>query len=267
MARKKITQLTSEQESYLPVFRDKWRSVGLNTESIDRTKAETAVKNLYRSAGLAEPIVLFFDSPYSCLIARATLKKIGLLKGCQLRYKLRGSIGDKLRGSIGDQLFEQIQGQLWDPLLTQLRCNLQGHLREKLQDPIENQLWVQLRSQLRSQLHGRIQDQLWEKFHGPLEEIYDYLWFIGGWDSFWLAFYAFTQVLGVHYKNQQHLDAYTQYAMDCGVMYPYKGFAFCSDRAEVLRFDEHQILHSEDGYAMKFRDGYGFCSRHGVRKP
>jgi hypothetical protein len=154
---------------------------------------------------------------------------------------------DQLRVQLMDQLMDQLGDQLWDQLGDQLWGQLGGQLGD------------QLRVQLMDQLGGQLMDQLWE--------IHDSLWFVGGWDSFWLAFYKFGQEIGVRYKNQENFDAYIRYAEDCSVMYAYKGIAFCSDRAKVLRFDDRKLLHCEDGYAMEFRDGYGFCSWHGIRVP
>jgi hypothetical protein len=59
----KIAHLTSEQESRIPVIRDKWRNYAFSTESIDRHKAKEAVKAVYIALGEQEPEVLFCDSP------------------------------------------------------------------------------------------------------------------------------------------------------------------------------------------------------------
>jgi hypothetical protein len=132
-------------------------------------------------------------------------------------------------------------------------------------DQLLDQLGDQLREQLREQLGGQLWDQLREQLGDQLQKYSTY--FAGGWDSYWICFYLFGKKIGVKYKNQKHFDAYINYAKNCGVMYPFKNIVFCSDRALKLKFDDRKLLHCEDGYAMEFRDGYGFCSWHGVRVP
>ena len=257
---KLITELTPEQEAMLPAFREKWRAIGLNTDPIDRQKAERSIKNLYKIAGEDEPIVLFFDSPAACLISRALLQKTELFVAeDQLVNQLRGQLWNQLM----HQFWDQLGGQPWDQLWNQLRVQLEGELGGQLVSKLRDQLRDQFRGQLEDQFRGQLEDQL----RGRLWKVHDSLWFIGGWDNFWLAFYKFGQEIGVAYKNQDHLDAYTDYATEAGVMYAYKGIAFASDRAEKLSFDDERRLHCENDYAMKFRDGYGLCSWHGVRVP
>lgn len=58
-----ITSLTKEQEDLLPVYRDKWISIGLNTEPANKNAAEAGIKRAYEIAGLTPPTIEWFDSP------------------------------------------------------------------------------------------------------------------------------------------------------------------------------------------------------------
>lgn len=50
-----ITELTTEQQERLAVYRDKWIKIGLSTEPSNRPAAEEAVKRAYEVAGLTPP--------------------------------------------------------------------------------------------------------------------------------------------------------------------------------------------------------------------
>jgi hypothetical protein len=63
----KINFLTVEQVASIPEYQDKWRSVYLNTERIDRLKAESAVRQAYRVMGKIEPEIIFCPSPRSAI--------------------------------------------------------------------------------------------------------------------------------------------------------------------------------------------------------
>ena len=95
------------------------------------------------------------------------------------------------------------------------------------------------------------------------------MWFSGGSEFYWVAFYKYTQQIGVKYTTEQSeaLDAWHEYARLCGPMYAYDGVAFVSRRPNVLCFDDRQRLHSETGAAMAFPSGYALHAWHGVRVP
>jgi len=55
-----IESLTKSQESAIPSYVEKWLSIGLSTERIDREAAIAAAKKAYRLVGLAEPVNFHF---------------------------------------------------------------------------------------------------------------------------------------------------------------------------------------------------------------
>lgn len=60
-------ELTSEQESLLTGYRDKWRAIALSTKPINRKKATEAVFTAYKFISKKEPKILFLDNPYVAL--------------------------------------------------------------------------------------------------------------------------------------------------------------------------------------------------------
>jgi len=231
----KIETLTPEQWAQMREFREDQRRTALRTDAIDEGASRAAVKNLYVAAGRKEPEFVFvFQSPIQCLMARGLLQ----LGGAE---KLRGQLGDQLGGQLGDQLGGQLRGQLWG----------------------------QLGGQLRGQLGDQLGDQLWGQLGGQLGggELHQNPYFIGGWDSFWLAFYEFGRQIGVKYseKTDAHFNAYRAYADVCGVSFLYQNVALISDRPERISFDHLRRLHAEDGPALRYRDGYAIYAWRGQR--
>lgn len=63
---KKIDKLTPEQEALLPVYRDKWIKIGLQTGAANRPEAERGVRLAYKNAGLEPPDeIVWKDSPFA----------------------------------------------------------------------------------------------------------------------------------------------------------------------------------------------------------
>jgi hypothetical protein len=296
----RIEALTKDQEAELPEFRERWRAVGLSTAPLHEEAARSAVRNLYKVSECEEPLaVITLASPMACLLARAicekllqqTLsenqrlvleKKLGGQLGGQLRDQLRGQLGDQLRGQLGDQLrgqlgdqlWDQLRGQLGDQLWGQLRGQLRGQLGDQLRDQLRGQLGDQLRGQLWGQLRGQLRDQLRGQLGGQLRgqlrgQLYQEPYLTGGQDAFWLAFYEFGEKIGARYsaRAKEHLEAYRTYALTCGWMFPYKSLAFVSDRPAEIHFDAQRRLHSANGMAVRFRDGWGVHAWHGLRVP
>jgi len=256
-----IERMTPEQARELIPFREEQRRRALSTETIDCTSAIAAVNRLYEAGGCEKPrLVLFFTSPAMCLLARGVLMRLSALRS-QLESQLRSQLGSQLESQLESQLGSQLRSQLG----SQLRSQLRSQLGSQLESQLESQLWSQLESQLWSQLSS----QLWSQLSSQLVngDLHQELWFIGGWDRFWLAFYEFARRIGMKLapKLTAHFDAYQEYADTCGVAYFYPQVAFVSDRPERISFDSARRLHADDGPALKFRDGYSVYAWKGMR--
>ncbi|MEM9006406.1 MAG: DUF6745 domain-containing protein [Cyanobacteria bacterium P01_F01_bin.86] len=58
-----IASLTPEQEATIPHYQEKWRSLNLSTERMDRRRAESALKAAYTLAAKPHPEFHFLDGP------------------------------------------------------------------------------------------------------------------------------------------------------------------------------------------------------------
>jgi len=93
-------------------------------------------------------------------------------------------------------------------------------------------------------------------------------WFSGQWDYYW-AWLESGRRVGAAYdeKLNAQLDAHCQIMRSCGWWYPFNDFCIICDRPELIARDDRGLLHSETGFALRFRDGYGFHAWHGIRIP
>ena len=73
----KLEKLTPEQEAMLPVKRDEWIAIGLNTERADRKMAEEGVRKAYATAGLTAPTrMIWVDNPLSGAYLQALVEEV-----------------------------------------------------------------------------------------------------------------------------------------------------------------------------------------------
>src|SRR6202030_3631491 len=72
-------RLTPAQRGRIPVFIDKWIEVGRSTAPIDHDRAERALGQLYMSAGLIAPQVVWAPCPMTAILSAIvyTMIRIG----------------------------------------------------------------------------------------------------------------------------------------------------------------------------------------------
>jgi len=93
--------------------------------------------------------------------------------------------------------------------------------------------------------------------------------FFGQQEAYWVAYYKFAEEIGVQYgkENSKLLEQWAKLARSINWWTPYENDCFISDRPSVVKFDNDNRLHREDGPAVEYRDGWGICMWHGTRVP
>src|SRR6266478_4021071 len=121
----KITKLTAQQESLIPVYLKKWQDAGYRTKTTDRNKATNAVNFLYEKImKIDKPkYIIFLDSPMACQIA-ANLLKNTKFYSTQLGSQLYSQLDSQLASQLSSQLTSQLSSQLTSQLDSQLTSQL-----------------------------------------------------------------------------------------------------------------------------------------------
>lgn len=96
-----LTKLTKKQEALIPVIRDKWINRLNKPQPLDKTKATSLIKRLYKISWLSEPKVIYLDSPYWLQVGANALNT----------KKVRDQVRDQIRGQVWGQLM-----RWWKPL-------------------------------------------------------------------------------------------------------------------------------------------------------
>lgn len=232
----RIEKLTEEQEVLLQDTLNKWLTIGRSCEPLNMDKVNLIVEDFYRRIGKEKPLILKFDSPYSCMIA------IAMLKSANIKGNL---LNDQLESQLNDQLWDQLRSRLW----AQLRAQLESQLWGQLYDQLRGQLWGQLGSQLYDQLN-------WSYFGGSL------------WCNL-EVFYKYCHDIGVTYTSDQLelLDLWLRQSEEMSLWWPMEGICVVSERPEFLNTDDAGRLHNPDGPAIRYRDGWSVYAINGVRMP
>ena len=244
----KITELTKEQEEYLPVFRQKYLDIACNGKRISREKLETSLEKAYKIIGKEKPMLIILESPQQAMMA---IKLIENIKGRQLSDQLNGQLWNQLRDQLSGQLRGQLNGQLWNQLREQLR----------------RQLWDQIGGQLSGQLRGQLRNQLWNQLNG--QPIYSSNYLYGTQDLYWIAWGRFAQYIGVDIEKetQEKLNIMENISTQCEWWWPYESICFVSEKPIEINWNEDRLLHAENKPAVLYSDGYSIYSWRGINVP
>jgi hypothetical protein len=245
----KIEKLTPKQEALLPTYRDKFLEIGLRTGPIDRAIARAAVDQMYVDGGLTPPgMYVFLGSPLAGIVGA------NIYRGSQ--------VSAQVRAQVGDQVYAQVRDQVGDQVRDQVRAQVSAQVR----DQVRAQVSAQVRDQVRAQVSDQVYDQVGDQVRDQVGNQLTFIWptSFGQHDAGWISFFSY-------FRDNTATDLRPfgglEKSVNLGWSWLYKDIAFITERPSTLRRDDRNRLHSADGMAIQYTDGWGFWCWHGVRVP
>jgi hypothetical protein len=248
----KIDSLTKEQEGNLKSYYEECLKIGRSTKPADRPAAETALKKMYSLLGKKEPFIWWVDGPASGSIIRTLLNDKNAMK------TIGDNLGDNLRDNLGANLWANLGANLGANLRANLGDNLRANLWANLGDNLRANLGDNLRANLRANLGDNLRANLGDNLDWP---------FWGQQELYWQAFYDWPDIniKAMHNIDQREkLDLWLTLSKSCGWWQPYENIVFVCERPKTLNLDERGRLHSLNGPAFEYRDGYFDYFVHGI---
>ena len=94
-------------------------------------------------------------------------------------------------------------------------------------------------------------------------------WFGGSQDLYFWGWADGGRRVGANYpqKLDAQIDSHLTISRSIGWWYPFHDFCIITDRPSILKFDEDQRLHCENGPAVLYRDDYSMYAWHGLAIP
>ncbi|MGX1805358.1 DUF6745 domain-containing protein [Nocardia sp. NPDC055321] len=229
---------------------DEWRAVAAATGPADRAAAEAAARRAYRAAGLAVPTrYVWVDSPLAAVHAIRTLERRGDSVRDAVRTRPWAAERESAHRDLGPggwaELWNATGAQLWDTTRTltdRIRAGvvdaLLGPAPEGRRDTAETR---RTRGAAVSEIRGILLDAV-----------------LGQHDAPWLV--AF-------HERGERLAPLADLARNTGWWWPFEHVVVFSERPVRLRRDEAGRLHSEDGPALRYADGFTPAAWHGMPVP
>jgi len=242
--------LTPEQTALIPIYREKWRQIGLSTKPIDRPQAAAAINTAYNIIGCPKPEIIYFDSPQAALQAFQPLigRDFRSEFGSEIRNKIHSELYNQLRYQLGSELENQLYDRLYNPLFDQLMSQLQQQIKDELQNRLFSQLNIDFSRIRKSQFYrdGCIFSEL-SACHGS-------------WVDFCIS------VLKLKCDRPLY-SAFQSLTENCGWIYPFEKKCFVCARPRHIHFNAEDVLHAEGMPAVEFADKFSVYCYRGVRIP
>ena len=289
---KLLTKLTPEQEARIPAIRDEFLRIGLSTEPADFDAAEQAARDAYAVAGLPAPeLFIRLASPMEGAIGAAILKgtrigesvrdqvwdQVRAQVWAQVRDQVGDQVGAQVRAQVGAQVWDQVRDQVWaqvrDQVGDQVGAQVRAQVGAQVWDQVGAQVWAQVRDQVLAQVRDQVGDQVWAQVRA---QVWDQVWdqvraqvgaaFYSQHEAGWLSWASYFHRV-CNLPGAEKIEPLARIAANCGWVWFFAGAVIITDRPRILRRDDQNRLHCEDGPALEYRDGFAIHAWHGTRVP
>jgi hypothetical protein len=263
----------NEQETKISTCFDKWRKICFSTEIIDRDRAANAIKAAYHISGLTvEPEINFINSPYTALatIIGEVANDIKsshdplIQHGEQVTLKLESSFNSQASIRISQNLVSHLQEQVYAQIDTQLKKDLFVALYDSL--------WIE-QSNLAVNILGQyITKQIWDEVKDSMSWGHTFMLIKKQLSRSIIrreflclqaaSLEVYISVLGYE-CDLNRWSILESLASSCGWIIPNGQSCIICNYPIKFSFDEEGNLHSDEGAALKFADGFSVYSEHG----
>lgn len=258
MSRHKIVaKPTPEQEALLSIYREKWHSIAISKEPINRDKVTEVIKAAYLACNYPEPEILFYDNPFAAIQDVTRIENFQHYLDRNINIKFLKRVVDHIQSGLKQQLEEH----LFIKLLNQIRFPEFPHY------PTESQPQI---SYFPYSFVNCIEQQLLADFekHNPKLEFSDISYFTlhltrpAEWAILGCMFDFCISVLKLHHDRKKWQN-FRELIQSCGLLFRYEKVCIACDRPCKLSFDRENRLHADGEPALKFPDGYSVYANHG----
>src|SRR3990167_7129592 len=251
------TELSATTRAAFPTIRDEWLAVGLSTVPANRAEAERGVRLAYNVAGLEAPsLMIWVDSPIAGCVGAAM--QVWDQVGDQVRTQVRAQVWDQVWTQVGAQVGAQVRDQVWDQVGDQVRTQVRAQVWDQVGDQVGDQVWAQVGAQVGAQVRDQVWDQVRDQVRAQVgRAVY------GQHDAGWLSVYS--TLARENIAGCERLVGIMTVARAAGWWWPFERAVILTERPCRLRRDGRGRLHSTDGAAIQYPDGWGVWAWHGIR--
>lgn len=195
----------------------------------------------------------------------------------QIGWKKHGRYIEK---SVKDDFGEKLGIWLWRYLRQNAGASTYGAVKvdieQRVRADVEKQASPKLLDEVYQELVPPIRQQVWNGIGEPVRLMIAANNGIlagrlalecgfGHLDADWLAYYQYLASVGI--KGTEPLEGIKMLSENCGWWWPYENICFLTARPIELHRDNRGLLHNDKGMSIRYPDGWGFYTWHGILVP
>jgi len=288
--------LSPAERTLFPEFIGKWTAIGLSTAPIDHQQAERALSQLYASAGLIEPKIVWAPCPMTAMLSAIVYTKIRVsgqeskARDDKTLTQLTERITQRaLTGAAAPSVHRpmhlaveravmaalSLTSRIWsgfDPALAinqARRAAFDRVLNRRLDDRVHQVLHTKLVTPIRAglaMLSGLLQPALNLVAYGCPGPRTRRAGLAYSGSPLWAPYAAkidyARQVLGITFERP-----FIEAVENCGLFWMLDGICFAAERPTHINRDEAGHLHCEIGPTLAYPSGWSWWHWHGVWVP
>ena len=190
--------------------------------------------------------------------------------GASVSFEAGEKIREQIISDLKDSPTESVKEEVTESVSSLLYRILYLYVTEQVSDGVIDLAWESLSlkvgNDLLSEMVNKTEDLMVEKLKDRQMQYFSTdLW--GSHEAYWISFYRYFMDLNIvqfDEKLKREFNLFSDLAESCNWWYPMKGFCVVCDRPEIVEMEDGQ-LHSENGPAIRYRDGFSVYSINGFR--
>lgn len=256
----RIKALTSAEEARLPQLRQRWSDIRLGVRPTEKAKAEAAVQLAYTCAGLEPPQrIRWVGGPVEMAKLRVAAldEDLGRPVKTELLDRVRSSVVTRVEGCTSALVRSAVFHGVRSSVAEQVGMAINVAVHEAV-------------SAIRPGILQRFKRRLgrWNTTRAVTDE--DWRLYAAGFgthDLGWLGVHdCLRQLCGLEEETRQ-LEGLWALASTVGWVLPHERECWLAERPIRLEIDQQGRLHSKDGPALKYADGWSLYAWKGIRLP
>ena len=251
-----IEKLTDAQIVRFPEFVKKWTDIGLCTLPADRLRAEHGIRLAYETAKIKAPLkIVWTTSPLAQVLTEDVCLRIH--KSASVLDSVRASVHASVHASVRASVRDSVHASVLDSVLDSVRDSVRDSVHASVRDSVRASVHASVLDSVLASVHASVRDSVLDRY---------YWWFGNGQhDAPWCAYVNFFREAAGLTEQTDKAEAHRLITESAGWFSPYTHICWITERHRRVCRNGRGQLHSHDGMAVEYPDGWGVWAWNGVR--
>jgi hypothetical protein len=200
--------------------------------------------------------------------------------GAEVWAEVWDEVGAEVRGEVRDEVRAEVRAEVWDEVWGEVRAEVGAEVWGEVWDEVRAEVRAEVGDEVGAEVWAEVWDEVWaevgaevgaEVKRTKIAKYYPFAYYAGGATDYgWISFYDFFDRLGVldgRPQAQEKFRTFRDKLLKANVydMIQLNRFCIVISLPKFVKRDASGRVHSTNGHAIEFQDGYGINRIHGVK--